>query len=257
MQLYYEQLGNEDKTTLIFLHGLLGSGRNLRSLAKRFVADYRVILPDLRNHGKSPHDEGMNYVSMANDLSLLIQELNIKQATLIGHSMGGKVAMVSALQSIDLIDALVILDIAPVTYNSDLFQVIDNLLSIDLSMIRSRQDADHALAKIYPDTLFRHFLLQNLIQSAGQLQWRANLEILRDNMSDIDQFPDIGQYQFNKPTLFLGGKNSEYIQDKDQATIKHYFPMAEMQMLDDAGHWLHIDQPQIVYEKIQGFLAKQ
>ncbi len=239
---------------LILLHGLLGSGRNLNALARYFSSSYRVFSVDLRNHGRSFHADECNYEVMSQDIERLIQKHALDSVSLIGHSMGGKVAMVNALKSGEAIRSLVVLDIAPVCYPLRLERVLEALLELDLALIQSRKDADLQLAKEFNNAGFRQFLLQNLVFDQGQFSWRLNLPVLLANMETLRNFPDPGDARFCGSSLFLAGADSEYVLPEHESVINQYFPNAAINHLANTGHWLHAENPDAVIREIEAFL---
>lgn len=252
VRLTFEKNGCGD--ALILLHGLFGSGRNLDSISRYFSGSYMVYSPDLRNHGKSPHHEIMDYFSMADDINVFIEENTIKTPILVGHSMGGKVAMVNALQYPQMISALIVLDIAPVKYTFEYNNILEALTNLDLGTITSRREADVLLGEHYNNARFRQFLLQNLIRKDGRYSWRMNLGSIRKNINHITGFPGSFVTPFNGPCLFLGGENSEYISSEHQVEIDQLFPLNTVRMVAGAGHWLHAEQTERVNKEIQAFL---
>ncbi len=254
IQLHYQHFGNSKGDTLLFLHGLFGSGRNLYTLAKQFSDDYQIFLLDLRNHGQSPHHEEMDYPGMNEDIISFIKQKEIDQPILIGHSMGGKISMVNALNDPETVRAIVVLDIAPVDYEINYIQLIDILLSLKLEQFRSRTDADHELKKTYDNQIFRHFLLQNLIRIEDQFQWRLNLQTIRNEIELIKSFPSLAGKTFERPSFFLSGEDSDYVLPEHEKIIMNFFPAATMASIPEAGHWLQADQPQKVANGIREFL---
>lgn len=254
VQLHYQKLGNSNGDTIIFLHGLFGSGRNLYTLAKQFAVNHQIFILDIRNHGCSPHHKEMDYLVMNDDLNCFIEQMKITSPILIGHSMGGKIAMVNALMEPELSKAIVILDIAPIAYTIDYIPLIDTLLSLDLEQLKSRSEADCELAKTYDNAVFRQFLLQNLIRIDGKFQWRLDLNTIRNKIEMIKSFPSMTGKQYDKPVFFLTGADSDYILPEHQDTILKLFPVAKLASIADAGHWLQADQPQRVTDRIQEFL---
>ena len=253
VRLHYNVFG--DGEPIVILHGLFGSSRNWQSIAKILSEDYRVITPDLRNHGRSAHTDTMNYSEMAEDVLDLMDDLSLDNVSLIGHSMGGKVAMVFALLHPALVKHLLVLDIAPVTYEhryGKLFQAMQNLL---LDPINNRNAAEKLLNDQINDTFLSQFLLQNLVRDKNGFQWRLNLPAIRNNMVLISGFPDSGiDLTYNKPALFLGGKNSHFIEPVYHGEINRYFPNANIELIGNAGHMLHIEQPEVVIERIRRFI---
>ncbi len=250
--LHYAELG--DGEPLVLLHGLFGSGTNLRSLAKRLAGTHRVILADLRNHGNSPHAPDMTYIDMADDLDALLTHLAADNADFVGHSMGGKAAMVLALTRPQRVRRLVVIDVAPVAYPHSYAALIGALRGVALSRLRSRGDADTALAVTVPDEATRMFLLQNLVSEAGRFRWRLNLDALEHHMDAILGFPQLPAHQFQGPSLFVAGEQSDYVRAEHEAQIMDLFPQARIEPIAGAGHWVHVDKPQVLLETLQDFL---
>lgn len=245
--------GSTALVPLICLHGLYGYGRNWLGVARQWG---RVYLPDLRNHGKSFHHAQHDYASMAKDLEELVQTLELEHFALLGHSMGGKVAMHYALEFGQKLSHLIVADIAPKAYLGDEHEkILQALMALDLTQIKSRQEADEALKEQLPQAQVRQFLLSNLRPNPqGQWQWQINLQALRQNLPEIrgNSLPD--KVCQGPRVLFLSGALSNYVQREDQPVIKKYFPQARFVKLKDAGHWLHIDQPEAVAHSVRSFL---
>lgn len=243
---------------IIIIHGLLGSSRNWSSFSKKLSENFHVISLDLRNHGYSGHADSMTYSEMASDILKLMEESGFKQASLIGHSLGGKVAMTFALQYRSMVERLVIMDIAPVSYKNELLPLLDAMTQLPLKDITSRKHADALLASRIPDDALRLFLLQNLTQEADEYRWRINMDAIRKSLIDIDGFPaPISVKSQPVKTLFLGGEDSDYIKPHHYPIIKKYFPKAQIHIIEGAGHWLHIDKPDKVLEWVQSFLNSE
>lgn len=253
ISLHHQIIG--DGPPLVVLHGLFGSGTNWRSFA-RFMADrWQVHLLDLRNHGRSPHSDEMSYPLMAADVFAYMDQQSMQAAALMGHSMGGKVAMRAALQAPERISNMVVVDIAPVAAGHDHLPVIRAMQSIDLEGISRRETASEMLSAAIPDAGLRHFLLQNLERDDGGFRWRLNLPALRANMAALHDFPvEAGRNRYPGPTLFVRGEKSDYVPDRHLEVIRKYFPAAEISTVADAGHWLHAEKPQAFTEAVTPFL---
>ncbi|MEE8320644.1 MAG: alpha/beta fold hydrolase [Gammaproteobacteria bacterium] len=242
---------------VIILHGLLGSSGNWTTIAKRLAEIYQVITVDLRNHGRSGYHGSMTYEEMADDVEHLIKELCPESTAIIGHSMGGKVAMTTAFVYPELFSAVIVLDIAPVKYLQKIDVLIDAMNAVDMVTIKSRSDADRQLALTIGDSELRQYLLQNLVRNDHGYYWRVNLASIRSNMDYITGFPEVfSGKEYPGPALFLAGMNSDCINHKIEPAIHHYFPSAIIEYIENAGHWLHVEQPDIVVKKITMFLAK-
>jgi pimeloyl-ACP methyl ester carboxylesterase len=241
---------------LAILHGLFGSGRNWASIAKRLAAHYRVIALDLRNHGASPWAETMNYAETTEDVRASLAALGHRRFALLGHSMGGKVAMVAALHHPEVVERLVVADIAPVTYQPRHLRTVRAMRGLDLAAVRRRADADARLREAVPDTAERAFLLQNLIFEGGAARWRANLEAIESEMPALVGFPAIPSgMNYAGPSLFIAGGQSDYLRSEDEPEIRLLFPRARIACISEAGHWVHAEQPQAFLELVEAFLA--
>ena len=207
MLLNYQSFGEaSDKPTLVIAHGLFGSARNWRAIARQLSRDRLVVAVDMRNHGNSFHDDTHDYPTMAADLGAVIRHLGAP-CDLLGHSMGGKAAMVLALSEPSLISSLIIVDIAPVAYEHSHLGHIEALQALDIDALSSRKEADELLIDQIPEDMVRGFLLQSLDMDPSGNRWKINLSALEKAMDDIIGFPSVSG-QFLGPTLFLrGGKN--------------------------------------------------
>ncbi len=254
MDLHFRELASEKAgCPIILLHGLYGSAANLQTIGKALTDRFRVILPDLRNHGRSAHDDDVSYQSMAGDVLSLMDQLSCEQVDLLGHSMGGKVAMWLSLNHPERVNHLIVADIAPVTYPNR-FSVINKAMQdIELHKITSRQDADEKLSELLSNASLRSYLLQNLVLNEGQWQWRINLSALVKGMKVIKGFPATSA-EFAKPALFMRGELSNYINDENETDLLNYFPLAEIVTLPEAGHWLYAEQPEQFIAAVKQFL---
>ena len=237
--LNYMTFGDEKSPPVMIVHGLYGSGRNWGVIAKRLSDQFFVITVDLRNHGDSPWLDTHNYHVMADDLVEVINSLNIKP-NIIGHSMGGKAAMVLALKRPNLVRNLIIADIAPVKYEHDQSQFIEAMQKVDLSKVEKRSDATLALSKFVEDKSLQNFFTQSLDIKAKR--WKLNLKVLRSEMSEILSFPKI-ESEFSGHSLFLKGEKSDYIKSEHRRLIKSLFTKARFATFKEAGHWLHAEKP--------------
>lgn len=238
--------------TLVIVHGLFGSGRNWRAIAKRLGQSMRVVTVDMRNHAGSFRSDEMGYDDMAADLLELIGTLG--PISLLGHSMGGKASMVAALRDGSRIERLIVADIAPVAYEHSQIPNIDAMEAVDLSRVSRRSDADEQLSAQINDPALRAFFLQSLAIEEAGARWLLNLSALRRNMPAIMGFPDVSG-QFDKPALFVTGQASDYVDRAGKAAIRPLFPRARFAALKGAGHWLHADQPKAFIATVQAFLA--
>ena len=256
MQLNYQyfESANSNLTPLVIVPGLFGSIANWRRVAKMLAAGRPVYVVDQRNHGRSPHSDSHSYADMVEDLSLFLQDREIESCHIAGHSMGGKVAMLLALEKLNHLASLCVLDIAPVTYSHSHAPFLEALLEVDLSNLESRAQADRALRHAIPDTPTRLFLLQSLGGSPGQYYWRINLAVLHQYMEQLVAFPDMHETS-KTPALFLRGENSIYVTPEHHVKIKTLFSNSHIETVADAGHWLHAEQPKAVVAAIEKFLV--
>lgn len=254
LPLYAQTFG--DGPALIVLHGLFGSGTNWRSLAKGMSDGCEVHLLDLRNHGRSPHADSMNYPEMADDLRAYMDAQGIEEAAILGHSMGGKVAMRFALNAPDRVTRLVVVDIAPVSTAFDHLPYIRAMQALVLEGVGRREEASQKLAAEIPDPGLRQFLLQNLVRENEAWRWRLNLDALLRNMRALQDFlldGEDGRYQ--GPVLFVRGERSDYVAERHRPAVERLFPSAEIVTIGEAGHWVHADQPVQFLKAVQSFLG--
>lgn len=243
---------DHEAQSIFILHGLFGSLTNLAQLAKALQKYYNLILVDLRNHGRSQHHETMSYPEMAVDIFELADSLGINTFSIVGHSMGGKVAMSCALENPHRIEKLVVVDIAPVTYFDHHSHVFNGLMSIDLDKITSRQDADLQLSHSLKDADLRQFLLKSLHKNGEFFEFLFNLKQLKNNYTNIRGWP-YKNNQFTHPTLFIKGADSNYIISEYQKTTIKQFPNAQVKIISNAGHWAHVQKPQIFNRLVKTF----
>ncbi len=240
------------QTPLMIVHGLFGSARNWGVIARRMAADRAVIVPDMRNHGDSPWADSHGYDALAADLAQVIEDWG-SPMDVVGHSMGGKAAMVLALTRPDLIRRLVVADIAPVTYGHSQTPLIQAMRGLDLSGLTSRAQADARLAGWVTDPGTRAFLLQSLDLKAAPPCWKLNLDVLEAEMTRITGWPQVSG-TFDGPALFLSGADSDYVRPEHRDTIKALFPAARFAKIPGAGHWLHADKPREFEGTLHAFL---
>mgnify|MGYP001823624306 CR=1 FL=1 len=242
-------------TPFIILHGFLGMGDNWKSLAKQFSeSNFEVHLVDQRNHGRSFHADEFDYEVMAEDLKLYCEVNNLSDIILLGHSMGGKTAMLFATKYPELVRKLLVADISPRYYPVHHDAILEGLNSLGFSELESRGAADEALSGYVKDIGTRMFLLKNLYWvEKGQLGLRINLEVLRDKVSEVGEALPI-HATFDKDTLFLRGDRSEYINEADEAIIKRHFTNSEIVSISNAGHWLHAENPKDFYDAVINFV---
>ena len=253
--LNFEELGvaAEEADTVVLIHGLFGDLDNLKSISRALQNDYHVVNIDLRNHGSSPWTDTMRFVEMAADLEDLLDKLKIKEAHILGHSLGGKVAMEFALEHPERVRSLIIADIAPVAYDARHNTILDALEAIDLDLVNSRQDADKALTNAIETKGVRQFLLKNLRKTENGWEWRLNLAGLRKCYADLIGAP-AQEGEFSGPVLFIRGGSSDYIQEQHREAITRRFPKAESKTIAEAGHWLHAEKPAVFNGLVERFL---
>jgi esterase len=241
---------------LLILHGLFGSGRNWSSPAQRLGTAHRVFALDARNHGASPWADSMTYADMTEDVAAFQAARGLGRAAVIGHSMGGKTAMLMALNQADAVERLVVVDVAPVTYPPELAAYVRAMRAVDLAGVARRADVDAPLAGAITSPAERAFLLQNLVLENGQARWRINLPVLDRFMPEISGFPEPGAgVSFAGPTLFVAGQRSSYVRPEYQPAIKRLFPEARIVRVPEAGHWLHAERPDAFLALVTPFLT--
>ncbi|MGR9107068.1 MAG: alpha/beta fold hydrolase [Gammaproteobacteria bacterium] len=256
IELTFETFGSEGQDLLI-LHGLFGSGRNWTGLGRDLSTRYRVLLPDLRNHGLSGHSADMDYPHLAADLVRLLDARGIESASVIGHSMGGKVAMWLALTEPARVTRLVAVDIAPVHYSHNFDDILSAMGSLPLCELKSRAQADEWLSASIPENGLRQFLLQNLVSRNGSYSWRIDLDIIRQAIPALLDFPSsAGLPAYPGEALFIGGSRSRYLLTEYVETIMRICPHARIEIVQDAGHWVQVDQRERFLDLVEGFLSK-
>jgi pimeloyl-ACP methyl ester carboxylesterase len=257
---------------VVFVHGLFGQGKNWTTIAKGLADGHRVTLLDLPNHGHSPWTDRVDYLDMAELVATELEQFG-EPVTLVGHSMGGKVAMQLALRRPELLRALVVVDIAPVEYPinggrtddpdeeaSPFAAYIDAMRAMDLDALTTRGDADQALRDVVPSRMVRSFLLQSLVReglgAGGGWHWRLNLELLDRDLGELRGFPEPPPGAgFDGPVLWIAGANSTYVLPEDRPHMDALFPSTRLVRVKNAGHWVHSEQPEIFLETLRRFLA--
>ncbi len=252
MQLRFKIFG--EGYPLIILHGLFGTLDNWYTIAKKLSNTYQVYAVDQRNHGRSPHHDSHTYDDLANDLYIFMHERNIDTAHIVGHSMGGTAAMQFAAHRPDMVDSLVVVDMAPRDYDprhNNLFQVFD---AVDPAQFQRRQDIDEAVKEYLPDRAVRQYILKNIIRDEeGNYRWKFNLKAIRENYRSIISGPIIDE-AVEKPALFIKGGRSPYISGEDAGKIQQLFPNSKIETIPEAGHWVHSDAPDRFLEIVRKFL---
>lgn len=251
--LVFDEYGTANPgTPLVIVHGLFGSARNWGAIARRMAGDRRVIVPDMRNHGRSFHADTHRYEDLAADLAELIRHVG-EPVDLVGHSMGGKASMQLALARPDLLRRLVVADIAPVAYAHSQSHLIRAMRNLDLNGLTLRSEADKRLAAEIDSPQVRAFLLQSLDLRSDPPGWLLNLDVLDREMKHITGWPET-QGRFEKPTLFLVGAESDYVQPQHHDKIRRLFPNADIAQIPGAGHWLHAEKPREFEDAVRAFL---
>lgn len=246
---------------LILLHGLFGSLENLGGISRRLQDEWQIHALDQRNHGGSPHTDTMDYPAMAADVIAYMDARGIDKAGIIGHSMGGKVAMQIALQAPERVSKLIIADISPVAYKPKHDAILESLKNLNLDGVRSRKDADEQMAQWVDTLATRQFLLKNLervprneqVSDGPMFRWRLNLPVIDACYANLAGAP-AGEGPFAGPVLFLKGADSAYIQEKHRAEIQRLFPAADVRVIQGAGHWLHAEKADLFASLSRRFL---
>jgi esterase len=253
MKLYYRIEGSG--FPIIILHGLLGSSDNWRAISKRLSRNYKIYTVDLRNHGQSPHSEIMTYPAMAEDVRELLERERISECHVVGHSLGGKVAMQFATSHPDRVRKLAIIDIAPRAYPPSQRAILAALEQLELQSFGSFGEIDTALAPAIPDAAMRQFLMKNIARvPSGGFQWRIDLASIRNSYDQLTK-PISAAASYDKPTLFMRGGRSDYIADGDLPSINAIFTRAELVTIPGAGHWLHAEAMDEFLQILTDFLA--
>ena len=253
-QILHSTIKGEGKPLLI-LHGYFGMSDNWKTIGNQFAEDYQVHLIDQRNHGRSFHEDEFNYEVLVEDLHAYIQHYQLEVVNIIGHSMGGKTAMLFAVSYPDLVDKLIVVDISPRMYQPHHNAILAGLNSIDFSVENTRTLVDKKLSALIPDFGVRQFLLKNVYwKEKGKLAFRFNLESLTDNNPEVGEaLPSFTV--FEKDTLFLKGSKSDYITQDEEPIIEAHFPNSKIVEIKNAGHWLHAENPKDFYAEVSEFLS--
>ncbi len=254
IELACEEYGDNSSQPLILIHGFFASSRNWRKIAKSLAEFYHIFVLDMRNHGASPPASPMNYPCMAADLLGFMDEQGLQAASVLGHSMGGKVAMWFALNHPEKIEKLIIADISPVSYPHSFERTIQALKQLPLDQIRNRKQADDFLASQIPEWDYRQFLLQNIHLKEGKYCWRVDLDIFQQSADAIIAFPDTDSLSpYKDSALFIMGEKSTYT---DVPAIVGCFPEAEVVVLKETSHWLHVQSPNEFCSNVIDFINK-
>lgn len=253
MKLFFRRYGQG--FPVIILHGLFGLSDNWVSFGRRLAADFDVIIPDLRNHGQSPHDPVLNYKILAGDVQELIQDLSLTEYFVIGHSMGGKTSVQLTVNCPEKLKKLVVVDIGVGESPSSLQtrDLITAMMTVDFSRIKSRSEVDRILREQVPDLRLRQFLLKNIHYTGnGSMDWRFNLSAILENLDQIFESVE-PRTPVHVPALFIRGALSDYIRDEEIAGIRKCFPEAQFKTIENAGHWVHADAPEEFYSVVWEF----
>ncbi len=252
MELNYKQFGQGDP--IIILHGLFGMLDNWQTIAKKLAQHYTVFIIDQRNHGRSPHQEEFNYPLLAGDLQEFMEQQWIYKAHLIGHSMGGKTVMQFALEYPEMVDKMIVVDIAPKKYPDGHGTIFEALFSIDFNVLENRKQAESILSEKIQEAGVRQFLLKNLTRTkAGKYKWKMNLDAIHRNYDAI--LATIEGEPIETDSIFIKGGKSNYIQKEDEKKIQELFPLSNIVTINEAGHWVHAEQPIELLEIVTGFLS--
>ncbi len=254
VDLAYEELGTENTNSLLILHGFFASSRNWRAISDKLAINYHVFVPDMRNHGRSPHHNQMDYPSMAADVLAFMHKHNLNSVNLMGHSMGGKIAMWLALHYPEIINKMIIVDIAPKRYDHSFDKILYALANLPLAELQNRKQAEALLTESISQQEYRQFLLQNLVLANGKYQWRIDLSIYLKTAHHIASFPETASLlPFGREALFLAGAESSYVNPNDMQTL---FPNSQYRSIEDAGHWLHVQKPEVFLQEVESFLQR-
>ncbi len=244
---------------VVFLHGLFGQGRNFAAIAEALRPEFRSLLVDLPNHGRSAWTDEFSYGLMADVVAGRLRDGFAADGPVhvIGHSMGGKVAMVLALRHPELVDRLVVVDISPAggRDQGEFEHLLDSLTALDLSTLSRRSEADERLSGSIDDTRVRGFLLQNLRSDSSGFRWLANLNLLRQELPRIGGFPEDLVGTLDRPVLWVAGERSPYVRPEHEATMRRLFPRTTQVTIKGAGHWVHSERPQVFASALRRFLA--
>lgn len=253
MKLYYRELG-EGKPMMI-LHGLFGFSDNWQTHAKKLAEYYRVILVDLRNHGRSDWSEDFSYEIMADDVIELCADLKLDSMILVGHSMGGKVAMHLAAKKEELLEKLVLVDMGTKAYAMHHDHILEGIHAVQLENVAARREAEQQMDAFIESEGVKQFLLKNLYwKEKGQLAWRMNVSVLEREMPEI--LSAFESDEIFTPTLFIRGALSNYILDEDISDLERQFPDSEIITIENSGHWVHAEAPDEFLETLLGFCLR-
>lgn len=256
--LHTTRLG-ESGSLVVFCHGLFGQGKNWTRIGKELAESHRVLLVDMPDHGRSVWTDEFDYLSAADQVAELLSADD--PASVVGHSMGGKIAMLVALRHPELVERLCVVDVSPVTYGhgSEFAGYIQAMQAIDLASLERRSDADEQLAEAVPNATVRSFLLQNLRRHGDEWSWQANLDLLGRDLEALSEWPEdrlveAGTEPYPGPVLWMAGQRSGYVKDEYAEAMDRWFPRNRRVTIKDAGHWLHSEQPEVFSEVLRRFV---
>ena len=256
MELFYRHFGSGQP--LVILHGIFGISDNWVTIGKRLAEKFSVYIPDQRNHGQSPHSAAFDYHVLAADLEEFLDQHALEDPVIIGHSMGGKVAMRFAMDQPERLHRLVVVDISPRRYPPRPIHqaMLSAMLSVNFDAVRSRSEVASLLEVSVPNPRIRQFILKNLYRPEhGSLAWRPNLNAINEHLADIFEGFDSG-IPYDGPALFVAGGRSDYITEEDHSLIRKLFPQASIEVIPEASHWVHADQPDALCALFSRFLEK-
>ena len=255
MKLHSKKYGDKGQD-LIVIHGLFGMSDNWSTLGRKFSKHFKVHLIDLRNHGRSPHSTEFNYDVMCEDLIEYIEDYNLKKPLVIGHSLGGKVAMKLAFTHAEILEKLLIADISPRRYNTNFHEnLLKILYRLPLEDFDRREDIEEILAETFENRGMRLFLMKNLFRNEyNKFAWRFNIDVLLEKVSNIQEAEFINS-KCNVPTLFIRGGDSNYVTSEDEIIIKKHFTNFSISTIEGAGHWLHAEKPDLFYDEVIKFIC--
>ncbi|MGY2875683.1 pimeloyl-ACP methyl ester carboxylesterase [Marmoricola sp. URHA0025 HA25] len=244
---------------IVFLHGLFGQGKNWTQIAKALAGEHRALLVDLPHHGRSPWEEHFDFLEIADQVAGVLPA--DEPVALVGHSLGGKVAMVLALRHPELVERLCVVDVSPVAYRTadEFAGYIAAMQRLDLDALRQRNDADEELEEAVPNTTVRGFLLQNLRREADSWRWQVNLDVLGDELAELTDWPEdrlTGVSPYQGPVLWIAGARSDYVQEEYAGAMDRWFPGNRRVTIKNAGHWVHSEQPEVFVEVLRRFVDR-
>ncbi len=257
MKLFYRNYG--EGQPLVILHGIFGISDNWVTIGRRLAERFEVFIPDQRNHGQSPHSDTFNYYALVEDLFEFLDDHELRNPILIGHSMGGKVAMNFALEYPRRVDKLIVVDMSMRKYppRQEHLEILQAMREIDFNTVSTREEVEEIIAKRIKSERVRLFILKNIYRiNAERMAWRLNIEGIYNNIDNVFEGIESG-YTYNEPTLFIKGGVSNYIQEEDYKTIPKNFPKAEFITIEGASHWVHADKPDELCAVFSEFLEKE